>query len=110
MEHRGVLKLHWCKDNRSSAEGIKKACVFQVAAIIIEYINKETLCHINLPVGEHVFHLTHEAQAIAKNLMLSQAQLCFYEMAVRKLATASVYRGKDCMSNEQLLRRYETQL
>ena len=73
------------KIDRSSAEGIKKACkCFQVAAGIIEYISKETLCHINLPVGEHVFHLTHEAQAIAKNLMLSQAQLCFYEMAVKE--------------------------
>ena len=75
------------KVDRSSVEGIKKACkCFQVSAGIFDFISKETLPHVNLGASsdKHAYHLTYEALEMAKNLMLSQAQLCFYEMAVKE--------------------------
>ncbi len=75
------------KVDRSNVEGIKRACkCFQVSAGIFDFISKETLPHVNLGVSsdKHVYHLTYEALEMAKNLMLSQAQLCFYEMAVKE--------------------------
>ena len=79
-----VESLIGAKVDRSNVEGIKAACKrFQIAAGIAEFILNSVLPHFSRDV--HVAtHLSKESLEMVKLLMLSQAQSCFYEMAVQQ--------------------------
>ena len=65
------------KIDRSSEEGIRNASKhFQQAAGIFEHIRKNLTPHFQ---GTLVSGLTEEGLHMSVQLMLAQAQLCFYE-------------------------------
>lgn len=69
------------KIDRNNDEGIKLASKhFQQASGIIEFIKSEISPHLSGPI---LSGLTTEGLQLSSQLMLAQAQLCFYEKCIR---------------------------
>lgn len=70
------------KVTRDTDEGIRIACKhFQVAAGIFEFI--QTMILPNFPSDVPQLTISKTSLQLAKNLMLAQGQMCFYEKAVK---------------------------
>lgn len=76
LSHQGMVQ------DRSDVGGLKKACVFfQRAAGIYHYLRDEVVGHRLL--GPTLSDMSPEGLDMLCNLMLAQAQACFYEKAIR---------------------------
>lgn len=84
-----VLSKQGMVQDRSDANGLKKACgFFQQAAGIFEYLQDEIID--NAIIGPVTSDLSAEGLSMLKNLMLGQAQACFYEKAITAKMKAGV--------------------
>ena len=73
--------LGGCSSSRDTDDGSRVSCRhFQQAAGIFEFIRESVLPHITGPRNASISRAGLE---FAKNIMLGQAQLCFYEKALR---------------------------
>ena len=79
---------------RSTDEGVTAACKhFMSAAGAIEYLQTKIVPNITRGAGNFLpSQLKPECLALAQNLQLAQAQLCFYEKAVKTKKTGSSMR------------------
>jgi len=77
------------QQDRSKVEGLKRACQhFQQAAGVFKFVREEVCKELT---GMVTSDLTAPGLSLLENMMLAQAQACFYEKAVKdKMQTAIV--------------------
>lgn len=82
------------RTDRLTDEGIKNAQKhFQQSAGALEYINDECLRHMKDTTGLSFGPIGAEVLNMCKELMLAQAQLCFYEKAVKDRKAGTMKPG-----------------